>query len=108
MADEGFKYQLSSKVGDHMLNVRADDVGEFREKIDDLFGENSSTQVLAPFFVSTALGASTPPPAAEQPEPNALGTCPIDGGNLVRKNRKDGSGSFIGCGNFPSCSYIKN
>jgi len=104
---EDYKYQLSSKVGDHMLNIRADTVGEFREEIDDLFGENSSTQVLAPFFVSTALGASVPTLAAAQPEPNALGFCPTDGGTLVRKQRKDGSGSFVGCNNFPTCSYIQ-
>lgn len=61
---DGFKYQLSSKVGDHMLNIRADSAEEFRAEIDAIFGEGAARETLAPFFVSSALGASNPTPAA--------------------------------------------
>jgi hypothetical protein len=44
-------------------------------------------------------------PAAEVVEE---GGCPEDGGDLVRRERRDGSGSFVGCANFPDCNYIEN
>lgn len=35
-----------------------------------------------------------------------LGECPDCGSALAKRRRRDGSGSFIGCTNFPECKYI--
>jgi hypothetical protein len=134
MVTEGFKFQLSSKVGDHMLNVRADDADEFRSKIEELFGEGASVEVLAPFFVSAALSGSsrdtTPAtaPTASTPVSNTALTgaeapvtttyarppgdplgpgsqCPSCGrGQLRERNGK--FGPFVGCNAYPNCNYI--
>lgn len=50
--------------------------------------------------------APAPTPISKAPSASA-GTCPECGkGQLVKKNRKDGSGTFTGCNNFPNCRYI--
>ncbi|MCD8040065.1 MAG: NERD domain-containing protein [Clostridia bacterium] len=38
----------------------------------------------------------------------AEGKCPQCGGKLVVRNRKDGTGSFYGCSNYPKCKFTKN
>lgn len=52
-------------------------------------------------------------PKAGQPSPMAqaagavFGACPQCGGALRSRNRRDGTGSFVGCSNFPDCRYIQ-
>lgn len=98
------------------LEVTAEDAAAFSELADSLFGEGTSTRILAEGVVSAVLGATVetanevvdtalPAPA---PAPAKAGlTCPQCGvGRIITKERKDKKGSFDGCDQFPRCNYI--
>lgn len=49
MADEGFKFQVSLKAGNHMLNVRADSADELRTLLYDLYDEEAASFIIDDF-----------------------------------------------------------
>lgn len=49
-AEEGYKLQLSKKVGDDMLNIRADSVSEFIAEIEELKEKGEEIEEIATFF----------------------------------------------------------
>lgn len=99
------------------LEVTAEDAAAFSELADSLFGEGTSTRILAEGVVSAVLGASVetarevvdtaPATPAPSPAPSTGLTCPQCGvGRIITKERKDKKGSFDGCDQFPRCNYI--
>ena len=124
---EDYKLQVSISLppvvqyhkGD-MLNIRANTQEELETTLDVLFGEGSSERILGRFLAETLveLDFSKPQKAAPATPTSNAGTasttsgegetCPQCGnGTLVKKNRKDGKGTFVGCNDYPNCAYIK-
>jgi hypothetical protein len=103
-------FQLSLKSGNDLLNIAGENADDFGKNIDSLFGDGTAASVLARFNAAQVLDAtpiaSVTPIAAAAQAPR--GFCPQCGeGNLIKKQRKDGSGSFIACDQFPACNYIQ-
>lgn len=97
-----------------MLNVRAATADELRGQLDELFGEGTGDRIFGRFAASTMVeldfskSSVVGTPAATSTGGGVGETCPECGaGTLREKQRKDGKGSFVGCNNYPACSYIK-
>jgi len=114
------------------LTIRADHQEELRNSVDALLGTGTFDRLMAQAVQATFPPTQTPSPAAPPavatsvPAPAPVNTgasapgpypagvsnsagaaCPSCGvGVLNFKNRKDGSGQFLGCTNFPNCRYI--
>lgn len=105
------------------LTIRAEHSEELKNSVAALLGEGTlerlaaralqatlvdPTPVAAPAPVASAPVAPAPAVTPVTAAPAAsLGACPACGtGQLVKRERKDKSGSFTGCSTFPTCRYI--
>jgi len=124
---EEAKYSLNIPLPKHeqweaskQLTIRADHSEELRNSVDTLLGAGTFDRLMAQVVQSTyppvaptpspaaqpggAMAPATAPPVMGAP---ANGPCPACGvGSLEWKQRRDGTGSFLGCNNYPNCRYI--
>lgn len=101
-----------------MFNIRADSPDDLRALLEDLQVQKNPVirtfmeayepeRVVKDAFEGTEEVSETAPDEPEPPKDDGLGPCPECGkGQLVKKSRKDGKGTFTGCNQFPACDYI--
>ena len=102
------------------ITLRGDSREELEALFDQVFGEDAFKIVVAKAFFTVTQEVNVPsipaePVASSGPvvaasttgSPNVGSVCPACGrGTLVNKKRRDGTGSFTACDQFPGCNFI--
>lgn len=108
------------------ITIRADHSEELKNSVDNLLGAGTFDRLMAQAVQATFPPEPAPPQASPAVTPVAAGpsaTAPVGGaapqsvqsnaacpscgiGQMIWKQRKDGTGSFLACSNFPNCKYI--